>query len=315
MERMELLKKVAEKAMERYDMKYAELDFLVEETNVHFKIKTDEGELFALKIFQEESSDLNDNKAEVYFLSCLKNIETPAVVMNKEGEGITIVESEWTERPKRIAVYSWMDGEDLDGKETPENFRKLGKLAAQLHSQTIELDIPEYITPKRWDKVFYYPDEKAVYHEEKYQKYLTNETVEVMDKVIPILNRRLSELYEGKKPQLIHADLNPWNVKVHEDRLRVLDFEEAMYGLPVHDLAIMLFYYRNDKNFDYEEVKASVIKGYNEVYPEVRFEDDTLEMLMIARRVNFLNYCLYLDDAPEDYVKRCTAIIKEYLDA
>jgi len=312
-ERMEMLKKVAEKALAEYDIKVNELEFLAEETNVHFKIRTSDDEKFALKIFQEESSDINDNRAEVFFLSHLKDIETPYVLMNKAGEGVTIVRSELTEKPKRVTVYSWMEGEDIDGKETPEVFQELGRLTATLHSKTAAIKIPEDINPKRWDKVFYYPDEEAVYHEELYQDLLAEDTVEIMDTIIPILNERLSDLYNGQEPQLIHADLNPWNVKIHKDGLRVLDFEEAMYGFPVHDLAITFFYYRNDKNFNFDEVKAAVIKGYNEIYPEMTFDDDVLEMLMIARRVNFLNYCLYIDDADKEYVTRCTEIIKEYL--
>ena len=75
-----------------------------------------------------------------FFLSRLKNIETPVVILNKYSEGITIVGSELTEIPKRVAVYSWLQGEDLDGKETPDNFQKLGRLAAELHVQTAQKD-------------------------------------------------------------------------------------------------------------------------------------------------------------------------------
>jgi len=313
LERLQILKKVAERALLDYDIEYKEIEFLVEETNVFFKIKASDETQYALKIFQEESTDLNDNKAEIFFLSNLKNIETPVVILNKYSEGITIVDSELTEIPKRVAVYSWLQGEDFDGKETPDNFQKLGRLAAQLHVQTAEFTIPKTIHPKKWDKVFYYPDEKAVYKQEKYRKNITEQTIEIMDKIIPILNEKLANLYNGQQPQLIHADLNPWNVKIYNDKLRVLDFEEAMFGLPIHDLAIIFFYYKNDKNFNYEEVKANVIKGYNEVFPERVFDDETLDMLMIARRVNFLNYSLYLEDAPEEYMKRSTNLIRSYL--
>jgi len=73
-----------------------------------------------------------------------------------------LVNSRFFPEPKRVAVYTWIEGEDLDGNETPELFYKVGKIMAKLHLQTERIEIPDFITPKRRDKVFYYEGEKAV---------------------------------------------------------------------------------------------------------------------------------------------------------
>ena len=50
---------------------------------------------------------------------------------------------------------------------------------------TIEsLDLPAHIRPKRWDKVFYFPDEQAVYHTPEYSHLFTPGQVKVMERAI-----------------------------------------------------------------------------------------------------------------------------------
>jgi len=309
----QVLKLIAQEALKQYELKCNSVEFMVEETNMFFKVTCKDGTNYALKIFQEESSSLDDNRAEIYFLNQLKYIETSEVIKNKHGEGITIVKSKHTDIPKRVAIYTWLEGEDFEGNETEELFTKVGELAAMLHLQTMGLNIPADIKPKKWDKVFYYEGEEPVYKQGKYAEFVDEETIEVMDKIIPYLNTKLSDFYNKDLPQLLHADLNPWNIKVHEGKLRLLDFEEAMLAYPVHDIAIMLYYYRYSKSWRYEKVKKLVISGYKKIIPQVRFDDEDLETLMIARRVNFLNYVLVIDNDPGDFIKMCKERIKEFM--
>ena len=78
--------------------------------------------------------------------------------------------------------------------------------------------------PKKWDKVFYYRDETAVYKASKYQQFFTDEYHQVMDFIIPYLDKKLAAYYTHTAPQLLHADLNPYNIWTHQNTLRVIDF-------------------------------------------------------------------------------------------
>jgi len=64
-------------------------------------------------------------------------------------------------------------------------FYMVGKIMAKLHLQTERIEIPDFITPKRWDKVFYYEGEKAVYRDEKNPEFISEKTMDVMDRIIP----------------------------------------------------------------------------------------------------------------------------------
>lgn len=311
------LGKIAELALEKYDITVDKIEYLIEETNVFFKVRDSSGNLYALKIFQELSSKIEDNLAEVFLIDTIKknsDIVVSEVVEAKTHEKIVIVDSKYTQIPKRVALYRWIEGEDFKGNESDDRYYKLGQLAAKLHLATKDITIPANLSPKKWDKVFYYRDEKPVYKEEHFQKYLDKEYHDIMDFIIPYLDEKLSEFYINSTPQLIHADLNPWNVRVYKDELRLLDFEEAMLAYPIHDLAILLFYYRYSQENDYEKVKNLIYDGYRSISALPKFSEYQLELLITARRVNFLNYILEVDDNPTEYINTNIQRVKSFID-
>lgn len=311
------LRKVVLLALEKYDIDVNKFEYLTEATNIFFKLTDKNGIRFAIKIFQEESSKIEDNLAEVYFIKQVQknsDIIVPNVVKSKDNEYIISIDSKYTDITKRIAIYEWIEGYDLDGHESNERFYQLGQMCAKLHNATKSLTLPNNIHPKKWDKVFYYRDEKPVYKEKKYQQFLNDNYHKVMDFIIPYLNNKLNEFYDNVQPQLIHADLNPFNVKILKDEMRIIDFEEAMYGTPLQDFSIMLFYYRYDKNFNYEEVKKYFFDGYSSINQLPIFSEYDIELFINARTANFLNYALLIFDNPTEYVNRNIPRVEAFIE-
>lgn len=294
------------KGLGNYDIAWEKVSFVCEETNVFLRIDTTKGLKYAMKIFQEESSTIEDNQAEAFFLDTVSkhsSLSVPSMVKDKHGEWIVTVKDQ-EDVSKRLALYEWIDGVEIDEKETLDMFESIGKLCAQLHRATEGVSYPKGINPKRWDQVFYYRGEEAVYHQDKYSPYINAEGVALLDALIPWLNRQLKNLYVGKKSQLIHGDLNPYNIMIVDDKLAVIDFEEAFDALAIHDVAIHLFYYEYDKRFDIDQVYNQFMKGYNSIIDVDGFDRRNIEMLMTARRVNFINYALTIMDEPKEYIER-----------
>lgn len=306
---------IALASLEQYAIQPTTVDFFIEETNVFYSVYCSE-ERYMLKIFEEASSDIHDNLAEVYFINQVAektDIVVPQVLPNKKGEDITFVLDEATGETRRTALYTFIEGEPLYQHETTEWFHKLGQTTATLHNLSESLVLPNHLHPKRWDKVFYYHDEVAVYHKEQYDQYFTKEDRNLLDRFIPYLNKELNDLYKDRISFIIHGDLNPWNVFIHEDSIRLIDFEEAMDALEVHDLAILLFYYRYDNNFNYQEVKEAVFKGYKTVRNLPHITDYQLDMLIMARTTNFINYVLLIWEDPKEYITSRLDRIREFL--
>ncbi|PCH91671.1 MAG: hypothetical protein COB85_08855 [Bacteroidetes bacterium] len=316
------LKKIAELALEKYEIESVAMDFLTEETNVFFKVIDSNNNVYALKIYQEESSTLDDNQAELFLLDAVKknsDLFVPEVFLDNSGKGIVNVQLDAGSSKKRVALFKWIEGIDFFGNETIKHFQGLGKMLAKLHMATLDIVIPKNINPKKWDKVFYYRGEKSVYKQNEFRSIISAEYINTMDFIIPYLNERLANFYRKDNPQLLHADLNPWNIKLHENELRLLDYEEALLGYPIHDFAIMLYYYRDSKQFRYNDIKKSLFSGYSIVCTVPTFSNFDLELLMTARRVNFLNYVLTQDGNSKKYIEinlpKVTTFMKKYFSA
>ncbi|MBD1373808.1 phosphotransferase [Hazenella sp. IB182357] len=297
---------IAKRAIEMYDLDVREITFLLEETNIFYKVLDHAGQQYALKIFQTESSTLEDNKAEIFFMNIIRksqHVSLPNVYIGKNGDEIQLVETIDSDIPKRVALYSWIEGEDLDGNENEARYEQFGELTALLHQATIDVNIPPEIKPKKWDEVFYYRHEKPVYKETIYQRFLDDDYHNVMDKIIPFLNKKLANYYEDhlKNVRLIHGDLNPWNVKVENEKMHILDFEDALLGLPIHDFATMLYYYQDQD--DYANIKKCFFNGYQKISQLPVFTDYDIDLLITARRVNYLNYVLLVDDDPQKFIE------------
>lgn len=310
------LRKVVQLALEKYNIDFDYFEYMTEETSIFYKVFSKSGEKYALKIFQDASSTMEDNLCELFLIDTIAqktDLKIPEVVKTKDKEGIVLIESVYTPTPKRITLYKWLEGIEADENETDDYFFKLGQMTAKLHEATKDVVVPSHLKPKRWDQVFYYRGEEAVYKEEKYQNFIDETFHETMDFVIPFLNDELKKYYKDNETQLIHGDLNPFNVMIDGDDLNLLDFEEAMDCLPVHDLGILLYYYRFDDNFDYEKVKRLVFDGYKTIRPLPDFTEYDIELLIIARRVNFLNYVLTFEEVPVDFIKVNIPRVREFL--
>ena len=309
--------RIAERAIDKYNIKVKELIYFTEETNIFYKVIDDCGTVYGLKILQDESSKIEDNLAEVFLLDTVRkksDIVIPEVIYSVDGDSIVQIDEGNVNQSKRILVYKWIDGESIDEIKNKNYFYNLGVLTAKMHDSTMNVMIPQGINPKKWNKVFYYRDERAVYKEEKYKKFVTSEYVEIMDFIIPYLDEKLPVYYQDDIIQLIHADINPYNVLYHKDGLRIIDFEDVMLGKPVHDFAIIFFYYKNHNKLSYMQVKKDFFRGYALVRKIPDFTDFDLELLMTARRVNFLNYTLFIyDDPKKDYIDSELPRVKEFI--
>ena len=89
----EALQKIAIAVLQQYSQYYPSVTFFAQETSVVFKVISDDGEAFALKIYDDTSSQTEDNQIEILMMSAIRRYGTIAVaeiVKNLQGEPITI---------------------------------------------------------------------------------------------------------------------------------------------------------------------------------------------------------------------------------
>lgn len=310
------LRHVVFKALEQYEFCVEKVKFLTIDTNTMFQIWVENGEKYVLRIYSEEETTLKENRAEMFWLDELKgdtalNVVEP--VARRDREYISIVNVPGVPKDRRCVLFKWVPGRPLENYLSEENYYKFGQTSAKLHNNANSLKpLPSYIQPKKWDKVFYYPDEPVVYNTPEYGYLFPTERIEVIDKVIERANDVFARLFADKDRKiLIHGDLHFWNVHLHKGELIVIDFEDVNLGYPVQDIAITLLY--GQERDGYPEWKTAFREGYSSVRAWPTEGERTIETLMAARIVMFINYVARIDPSPLEYIERRTKNLERYL--
>lgn len=106
------------------------------------------------------------------------------------------------------------------------------------------------------------------------------------EKYLPLLERfyeRLSEALDSRPKVLAHRDFHSWNLMVHEEKLRVIDFQDALLATPEYDLVSLLHDRDTDavlggSNYaslkEYYSQQAGVDDDFEEKFAEVSLQRD-----------------------------------------
>jgi Ser/Thr protein kinase RdoA (MazF antagonist) len=107
----------------------------------------------------------------------------------------------------------------------------------------------------------------------------------------------LSDLYADRLgPRVLHYDLHHWNVKVFRGKLFALDFEDLMWGYPVQDIAITLYYWQD--RADFGELRDAFRRGYTEHGDWPEQAAGQIDTLIAGRALDLANFVLQ-DPNPE----------------
>jgi Ser/Thr protein kinase RdoA (MazF antagonist) len=311
------LRQIALKALTYYDLQLKWVKFLTTETNTMFQIRTRDNQKFVLRIYSDEESTLDENRAEMFWLHALKrdiDLRVTEAVPRRDGEYITIVSTTGVPGERRCILFKWVPGRTLVNYLTSDNYYKLGQTLAMLHDHAERLKpLPPDIQPKKWDKVFFYPDEPVVYDTAEYSHLFPIERVALLNGVIARADDAFEKLYADPDGLiLLHGDLHYWNVHVYQGEFYVIDFEDVMLGYPVQDVAITLSYGRQQEG--YKELRAAFKGGYTGLRTWPAESERQIQTLMAARSVNFINYVARIDPSPQEYIEQRCEGLKQHLE-
>jgi len=309
------LRKVALKALEKYHFPVKNVRFLTVETNTYFRIDASDRRKYAMRVYSNEETILKDNLAEVFWLNAINrdtDIRVPKPIPMKNGDFVALVDIPETPDERRCVVFEWIPGRCLGNNASIGDYHKLGQIQAQLHNHAATLKRPTEIQPKRWDKVFYYPDEPVVVFSKEYDHLFTSERRKVIEKTIDLADTFFKRIYSDESGCiLIHGDLHFWNVHAFRGRLYVIDFEDIMMGYPVQDIAVTLYY--GDERDDYYDLCEAYREGYSIMRPWPVKSREQIDILGAARAVMFVNYVARIDPDPEDFIDKKCRWLKEFL--
>ena len=308
------LRPLAETALREYDLDVRRISFVGGFTNVIFRVDADQG-TFALRIdYMQDHTDVNV-AVELEWLAALTaetDIDVARVLPARDGGPFVYAGAPGVPAERRCVLFEWIPGKPLADGASPERFHQLGVLSAQLRLHGARFK-PKH-RPMAWDRVFYWNEEfdPVVYDRPEHAHHFTGRRMGVMEEALEVAGQAFHRLDQDAL-QVLHGDLHPWNVHVKGRRMIALDFEDVMWAHPVQDVAITLFYGRDDPQ--YGEQRAAFAEGYSAIAPWPESYPGEIEHFMAARTLMFVNLVLNIGSDIEEFYPGFFKRLEDFLEA
>jgi Ser/Thr protein kinase RdoA (MazF antagonist) len=299
-QQVETMRPLAKEIVDGFDLGECELESINHEFNSTFKLTAASGECFALRINVNSQRTLPNLKAEIFWVEQLAHVEglkVPAPVKNASGEYISKAWHPLLERELFAVLFTWLEGEELGDEPTEEMMRATGRAVARMHIASSETQLPAGAELATVDDMFWGNTDGISRSEQ-----LTAEDRATLARAIERIESTTKAMYARNKPQLLHADVHPWNVMWHDGDVAVFDFDDCVIGIPAQDIAVTLYY--NDT----AEQDAAFLAGYQEIAPLPDYTEEEMQILRLQRRIFLLSYILETEN-PEH-----RAMVPKYLE-
>ncbi|WP_114906546.1 phosphotransferase enzyme family protein [Ornithinimicrobium murale] len=288
----EALRPVAVAAARSFGLEAHRLEMHLHAYNTTFALETVTGERFALRVNTNSTSPRDEIATQQAWQLALAEqtpVRVPVPRTTTDGQWCAAVESDALGRELLVTCASWLEGPDV-GTASPEVAHELGRTMAQLHLQAQSWQLPEGGgLPLLDTPLFGAPDRLSGADLEAGQR-------EVLDRARAIGVVAFAHAFENVPVRALHADLHGGNLKWHDGRLAVFDFDDCGLGVPALDLAISTFYLRGAPG-----VEESLRDGYASIAPLPDIAPEHFEALLASRQLLLAN----------DIVKSTTAQFRE----
>ncbi len=311
-EQVAALRPIALRGAAAFGLDVERIELVLHAFNTTFAIDAEDGRRFALRVGTNSLSTPAHAVAQQAWVRAIADetdVDVPEPLRAQDGRWFVEVDAPALDRRLLVTVASWLEGDDADALE-PEAARALGRTMATLHGHAVGWALPPDALLPRFDTPLF-GDEDALDRAPGLAAADRGVLAESRSRTAAVFER----LHRGAALRPLHADLHGGNLKWHEGRLAVFDFDDAGLGLPVLDLAISAFYLRADD----ATLEERMLEGYAEVAELPPIDPADFEALIAARQLLLANSLLVTTTADlraqaEDYTRVSVARLRHWLD-
>ena len=300
----DVIRAVADDAIREWDLSGAKVELVSRSENVVYRVDTDDGRTFALRVHRSGYHTLAELESEPLWTAALNEvgIGAPVAEQTHAGDHYAVVGVPGTDEVRYVGLIPWFDGVPLaekidkapDDASRDTHFEQLGHVMATMHEQAVNWRPPSQLRRHSldadgfmgeapfWGRFWDLPE-------------LTPQQRETLIDARRWLHARLSEYGKHRGTySMIHADLLSTNVLVSGDQVQVIDFDDAGFGWHQYDMAVALSDHVTSSS--YEAIRDALIAGYR---TQRAISDEDLALLPQFLVIRALASLGWLHDRPE----------------
>ena len=301
---LSILQAIAEEALKNWDIDVTKIELVSISENVIYRIDTDNGPSYSLRIYRPGFHTFSQLMAELHWTDALSEsgIEVPKTLMTRNGNGYATVPVPDSNETRQVGIVQWLEGVTLDSLMQQENnedlrtgyFKQIGRLIARMHNQVDDWQMPDGFQRISWDADGFMGDSPHWGAFWELPELTDAQRMLILDARTMIHLRLLDYGTDPEHYGLIHADVHPENVIVHEGKVSIIDFDDTGFGWHIYDLTIALSY---DQDADYfDTIRDAMIEGYRCERP---LDDRTIALLPMFQVIRELILLGWLQMRPE----------------
>jgi 4-aminobutyrate aminotransferase-like enzyme/Ser/Thr protein kinase RdoA (MazF antagonist) len=269
---------------EQYQIQ-ASLYPLAGEVDLNFKMVTEQGEAFVVKVYAPDR-DLEFLNFQERLLTHLEskelNFDVPQVIKTHTGESTSNFIDE-NQQQRSVRILSWISGRLWNhvNPHTAALRYELGTLCGTLSTALLDFDHPFAHREFEWDIA------TGLWVKEYLELFDTAE-----QNLIQVFISQFEEVqteYNQLHKSTVHNDANDFNILVSEDFFNpklegLIDFGDAIYTQTINDLAICCSYAIMGFE-DPLEASLAIVEGYHKFFP---LEEEALQYLYVCIAIRLL---------------------------
>ncbi|NNF41455.1 MAG: phosphotransferase [Phycisphaerales bacterium] len=301
------LREAARRALTQYDLAVRQVRLRLDVWNCLFRVDAADGARYVLRLTARRGCHgVDETWAEIAWVDALQRETTLAVrrpVAMRDGSFVGVLDDDLAPDHHQHVLFEWRPGRTPGARLGVRTAFRLGRFAASLHEHARTFTLASG-RARRFDHVFPYADttfadrEPILLFDERFAHLLTRELRAAYERGRHAAQAVIDELFAGTQPpRLIHNDLHPWNILLHDGGLVALDFEDLMWGYPIQDIATTFYYLRIRDNG--ESLETAYRRGYETIAPWPVAQPETLTSLVAGRGLILANGVLAAPDAAE----------------
>ena len=289
-EQFELLREVAEMALDAYPLNLISIEPLRYALNAEFAVKAylqgkqEQVHEFMMRVNAPGFHSKAEINSEMDWLAALQretDLNIPYPLRTTAGEWVATISLAPVGEARQCVLFRTLPGETSAMDATPDHMLFIGAIIAKLHKHSASFDPPSGFSRKHWDLEGLKGGMLDVSAEQAYEALTSRERV-VIDAAAQVTADAMAQL--GVNDQvygLIHGDLHLGSFQYHNGQPQILDFDTCGYGYYIYDLSVAVWDLFD--RGDFASLKAALLQGYRTERPLAEAEEHLLMRFVAGR--------------------------------
>lgn len=283
-DQVELLRAVAVEGAEAFGIEPVVVELVLHGFNTTFKVVGTDQVPVAVRVNTNSfSTPAHVIAHSTWMRDLARDTDLTLPVPLLTADGHTFVEVEG----RIVTAASWLEGPDVDECE-PVHARALGRAMALMHDHARRWVMPDGGALTTYDDPLLGDEDRLT---QAYDGRAEDQSL--VDWAFARCSRAMEEAAAAEPTIVVHGDLHGGNLKWHEGRLAIFDFDDCGLAVRSFDLATTMFYLRTGT----EDVEQALREGYSSVLDLPDTDPDTFEAIVASRQLLLANDLLRTSNA------------------